>query len=79
MPDSLISTVGLLLCLAPAGDELGAAALRARLVNANHAGIPALGRHPRISTNGRHVGIVFAPFWAAVSVLNGLAFAASTA
>ena len=48
------------------------------LVNANHAGVPALGRHPKISKNGRHVGIVFAPFWAVVFVLNGLAFAAST-
>lgn len=46
------------------------------LVNANHAGIPALGHHPRISENGRNVGIVFAPFWAVAAVLNGLAFAA---
>jgi hypothetical protein len=46
-------------------------------VNANHAGLPAFGQHPRISRNGRHVGLVFAPFWAVVAVLNGLAFAAS--
>jgi hypothetical protein len=32
------------------------------LVNANHAGIPGLGHHPRISRNGRNVGIAFAPF-----------------
>ena len=30
------------------------------LVNANQAGIPGLGRHPRVSGNGRNVGIVFA-------------------
>jgi len=48
------------------------------LVNANQAGIPGLGRHPRVSGNGRNVGIVFAPFWAVVSGLNGLAFAASS-
>lgn len=45
------------------------------LVNANHAGIPGLGRHPRVSRHGRHVGIVFAPFWAGAAVLNILAFA----
>lgn len=46
------------------------------LVNANHAGIPGLGHHPRISRHGRHVGILFAPFWLVATVLNGLAFAA---
>lgn len=49
------------------------------LVNANHAGVPFLGHHPKISRNGRHVGLVFAPFWAAAAVLNALGFAASTA
>lgn len=44
------------------------------LVNANHAGIRLFGRHPRVSRHGRHVGIVFAPFWTLVAVLNGLAF-----
>jgi hypothetical protein len=44
------------------------------LVNANHAGVPLLGHHPRISRNGRNVGIVFAPFWAAAAVLNYLGF-----
>ncbi|OAN70678.1 hypothetical protein A8B78_04290 [Jannaschia sp. EhC01] len=49
------------------------------LVNANHAGVPFLGHHPKISHNGRNVGVVFAPFWAAATVLNALGFAAATA
>ncbi len=49
------------------------------LVNANHAGLPGLGRHPRVSRHGRHVGLLFAPFWAAAAVLNVLAFTAATA
>lgn len=44
-------------------------------VNANHAGIPGLGRHPKVSRHGRHVGMVFAPFWLIAAALNGLAFA----
>ena len=48
------------------------------IVNANHAGVPVLGHHPRISHNGRNVGLVFAPLLAAVTVLNYLGFAAST-
>ncbi len=44
------------------------------IANANHAGMPALGHHPKISQNGRNVGIVFTPFWAIVAILNGLAF-----
>lgn len=44
------------------------------LVNANHAGIPFLGHHPKVSRNGRNVGIVFVPFWLASTVLNYLAF-----
>jgi hypothetical protein len=47
------------------------------LVNANHAGIPGLGHHPRISRNGRNVGIVFAPFWIVVTILNYLGFTAA--
>ena len=47
------------------------------LVNANHAGLPLLGHHPRISRNGRHVGIVFAAFWAVVAVLNFVGFTAA--
>lgn len=44
------------------------------LVNANHAGIPFLGHHPKVSRNGRNVGIVFVPFWLASTALNYLAF-----
>jgi hypothetical protein len=44
------------------------------LANANHAGVPFLGHHPKTSKNGRNVGIVFTPFWAIAAVLNGLAF-----
>jgi hypothetical protein len=44
------------------------------LVNANHAGIPFLGKHPKVSRNGRNVGIVLSVFWLAASVLNYLAF-----
>ena len=47
------------------------------LVNANQAGIPFLGHHPRVSQNGRNVGIVFSLFWIASTVLNYLAFNAS--
>ncbi|MEM6289683.1 MAG: hypothetical protein AAGA54_00415 [Myxococcota bacterium] len=48
------------------------------LVNANHAGIRGLGRHPRVSHHGRHVGIVFAPFWACTAALNILSVAGAT-
>jgi hypothetical protein len=44
------------------------------LVNANHAGIPFLGHHPKVSRNGRNVGFVFAPVWLVSTVLNYLAF-----
>lgn len=46
------------------------------LVNANHAGVPLLGQHPKVSRNGRNVGTIFAPFWAIAAGLNGLAFSA---
>lgn len=49
------------------------------LVNANHAGIPFLGHHPKVSHHGRHIGIVFVPFWLASTVLNYLAFVAASA
>lgn len=49
------------------------------LVNANHAGVPGLGHHPRVCRHGRHVGIVFAPFWTGAAVLNILAFANAAA
>lgn len=48
------------------------------IVNANHAGVPFLGHHPKVSHNGRNVGIVFVPFWLASTVLNYLAFAAAS-
>ena len=44
------------------------------LVNANQAGIPFFGKHPKVSHNGRNVGIAFSVFWLAASVLNYLAF-----
>jgi len=56
---------------------LGAMSVLFMLVNANHAGIRFLGHHPRVSRNGRNVGIVFAPFWAVAAVLNLLAFSSS--
>ncbi len=47
------------------------------LINANHAGIRLLGHHPKVSRNGRNVGIAFAPFWAVAAALNWLAFSCS--
>jgi len=44
------------------------------LVNANHAGFMPFGHHPRVSRNGKHVGIVFSVFWIVSSMLNYLAF-----
>lgn len=55
----------------------GIMAVLMMLANANHAGIPFLGHHPKVSRNGRNVGIVFTPFWVIAAVLNGLAFANS--
>lgn len=48
------------------------------LVNANHAGIPFLGKHPKVSKNGRNVGIVYSFFWLAAAVLNYLALQATS-
>lgn len=48
------------------------------LVNANHAGIPFFGCHPKVSRNGRNVGIVFVPFWIASTILNYLAFSSAS-
>lgn len=45
------------------------------LVNFNHAGIPGLGEHPRVSRHGRNVGISFGPVWAVSAALNLWAFA----
>ena len=44
------------------------------LVNANQAGVPIWGSHPKVSRNGRNVGIVFSGFWLVATVLNYLAF-----
>lgn len=44
------------------------------LVNFNHAGIPGLGEHPRVSRHGRNVGILFGPVWVLAAVLNIWAF-----
>lgn len=53
----------------------GAVAVLMMLANANQAGLlPFFGKHPRVSRHGRSVGLVFAPFWLAVALLNGLAF-----
>lgn len=49
------------------------------LVNANHAGFPGLGHHPRVSPHGRNVGFVFTPFWTAAAVLNVMAFLEASA
>ncbi len=53
----------------------GAIAVLMALANANHAGVPFLGSHPRVSRHGQRVGIAFTPFWALVAVLNWSAFA----
>ncbi len=53
----------------------GVVAVLMMLINANQAGwLPFFGKHPKVSTNGKNVGIVFTPFWLAVAVLNWLAF-----
>ncbi len=54
----------------------GIVAVLMMLVNANQAGIPFFGNHPRVSLHGKRVGMVFAPFWALVAFLNWSAFAA---
>lgn len=46
------------------------------LVNANQAGLPGFGSHPKVSTNGKHVGLVFTPFWAVALALNWIGFSA---
>lgn len=55
----------------------GAIAVLMTLANANHAGIPFLGNHPKLSRHGKHVGIAFAPFWALVAVANWSSFSTS--
>lgn len=55
---------------APLHFMLGVLSVLFSLVNFNHAGIPGLGEHPRVSRHGRNVGILFGPFWAASAALN---------
>ncbi|MEL7100257.1 MAG: hypothetical protein AAGM84_15640 [Pseudomonadota bacterium] len=52
----------------------GVIAILMTLVNANQAGLPVFGHHPKLSTNGKHVGFVFTPFWAVATALNWLGF-----
>ena len=52
----------------------GIVAVLMLLVNANQAGLPLFGNHPKISVNGKHVGFMFTPFWAIVAALNWLDF-----
>jgi hypothetical protein len=56
----------------------GVLAILMMLVNANQAGLPLSGHHPRVSPNGKNVGIVFTPFWLLAAVLNWLAFSYAT-
>lgn len=71
MPTTLTSSSELLLCGAPAVGQATRIVrpLWARLlVNANQAGVPHSGLHAKISRNGRHVGLVFAPFGFAAAI-----------
>lgn len=53
----------------------GVVAVLMMLINANQAGwLPFFGKHPKVSQNGKNVGIVFTPFWLVVALLNGFAF-----
>lgn len=59
---------------------LGVVAVLMLLVNAHQAGfLPFFGRHPRVSTHGRNVGIIFTPFWLFVALLNYFAFSGAPA
>ncbi|MCB0566626.1 MAG: hypothetical protein KDD01_19835 [Phaeodactylibacter sp.] len=52
----------------------GVVAVLMMLINANQAGwLPFFGKHPKVSQNGKNVGIVFTPFWLAVALFNWLA------
>lgn len=53
----------------------GVVAVLMMLINANQAGwLPFFGKHPKVSQNGKNVGMVFTPFWLAVALLNWFAF-----
>lgn len=57
----------------------GIVAVLMMLINANQAGwLPFFGKHPKVSSNGRSVGMVFTPFWLIVAILNYLAFTYSS-
>lgn len=53
----------------------GVIAVLMTLANANHAGVPFLGHHPRVSRHGKNVGLAFTPFWAVAAVLHWSGFA----
>lgn len=62
--DSTSIVYGLTLGLearAPLHFMFGVLSVLFSLVNFNHAGIPGLGEHPRVSPHGRNVEIVFGP------------------
>mmetsp|Transcript_59522 Transcript_59522/g.145829 ORF Transcript_59522/g.145829 Transcript_59522/m.145829 type:complete len:101 (+) Transcript_59522:2800-3102(+) len=42
--------------------------------NLNHAGVPFLGYNPMVTSNGRYLGIAFAPFWTSNFYFNYVAF-----
>ncbi len=53
----------------------GVVAVLMMLINANQADwLPFLSKHPKVSPNGKNVGIVFTPIWLVVALLNWLAF-----
>lgn len=52
----------------------GIIAVLMMLVNANQAGLPFFGNHPKVSVNGKHVGLMFTPFWAIAAALNWFGF-----
>lgn len=52
----------------------GVIAVLMTLVNASQGFGQFFGTHPRVSTNGKHVGWVFTPFWIAAAGLNWIGF-----
>ncbi|MDB4240807.1 hypothetical protein N9801_00875 [Yoonia sp.] len=57
----------------------GSIAVLMMLANANQAGMPGFGNHPKVSRNGKHVGFVFTPFWVIATALNVLGFSYAVA
>ena len=71
---TLLSSIGLILSIVPVtihGIEAFFPMQARWIVNWV---LPFLGNHPKVSQNCKNVGIVIAPFWAIVAILNGLAF-----